>query len=113
MTKYLARVPWFFASVAVGLASCVATEMLAYAAPSRVLLGAPLLWWGQIPLYHPWACWAWAWQFGAQPWPLFRSAGLVWVGIVGLLAVLRWRAGQGGGTPRQVPEARWATWREL
>lgn len=104
-----------FAIVIAGLwvATQWAAAMLAY----QPELGRPWAIVGGLPVYRPWALFAWWYHFGAYAEPVFDKAGALagasgFVGCAAAVAGSLWRARQSGNVTTY-GSARWATDREI
>lgn len=90
-----------------------AAAMLAY----QPELGSPWAIVGGVPLYRPWALFAWWYHFGAYAEPIFDRAGMLaaasgFLGCGAAIAGSLWRARQSNNVTTY-GSARWANGREV
>ena len=104
-----------FAIVIVGVwaATQWAAAMLAY----QPELGPPWALIGDLPVYRPWALFAWWYHYGAYAEPVFNKAGMLagasgFFGCAAAVAGSLWRARQARNVTTY-GSARWATGREV
>ena len=104
-----------FAIVVAGVwaATQWAAAMLAY----QPELGLPWTFIGEIPVYRPWALFAWWYHYGAYAEPVFNKAGMLagasgFFGCAAAITGSLWRARQARNVTTY-GSARWATGREV
>ena len=96
---------------------CAATQWAAAMLAYQPQLGAPWFRFGGVPVYHPWALFAWWYQYDAYARQVFDKAGMLagasgFIGCGAAIAGSLWRARQ-SRTVTTYGSARWASRREI